>query len=134
MGRTQAVTAHHLIFRPHPVTGRIRLYLNLRNMALIEGCTPGEVEDLRVRLTEFIEHGDFVYCHHWEPGDLVLWDNSNVAHRATKLPSGGLRVMERASTAGEGWADLPLWREAAQAVGAPSAVPAGHPVGAGQLW
>lgn len=138
LGRTQAATAHHPVFRPHPVTGRVRLYLNLRNMVAIEGHTPDEVADLRERLTAFVEHGDFVYRHHWEPGDLVLWDNSNVAHRATALPGGTLRLMERTSTAGRGWPDLALWRAAARitdtgrvhSTGAP--LPAGGPADTGQ--
>ena len=34
-------------------------------------------------LMEFATQPQFVYCHKWQVGDLVIWDNRCTMHRAT---------------------------------------------------
>ena len=39
----------------------------------------------RALLAELLAHAtqpEFVYTHHWRPGDVVIWDNRALLHRA----------------------------------------------------
>ena len=36
-------------------------------------------------LTEHATQPQFVYSHKWQVGDLVMWDNRTVMHRATRF-------------------------------------------------
>jgi taurine dioxygenase len=42
-----------------------------------------EGDPLLRQLYDHITSPDFVYSHHWEPGDLLMWDNIAVQHKAT---------------------------------------------------
>lgn len=104
----------HPLVRVHPVTGRKALYLNLRNIAVIEGLSWRETDALLARLTEHIDLRDFTYCHRWRAGDLVIWDNSAAAHKATPAPQGSLRVMERTTVVGREYFRSTFWKQAAR--------------------
>ena len=71
----------HPIVRTHPETGEKALYIG-NHAGGIEGL--GE-DDGRALLAELLAHAtqrQFVYTHHWRPGDLVIWDNRALLHRA----------------------------------------------------
>jgi taurine dioxygenase len=90
----------HPVVRVHPETGRRALYVNELCLDRIEDAL-GEpvgvsVEELHAHATA--KHG--VYRHRWRPGDVVIWDNARVLHRATALPPGTRRVLHRSTTAG----------------------------------
>jgi alpha-ketoglutarate-dependent 2,4-dichlorophenoxyacetate dioxygenase len=57
----------------------------------IDGIPNSESRGLIDGLIDFAGSGDFVYRHRWAPGDLVLWDNRAVMHRATPFASGAER-------------------------------------------
>jgi alpha-ketoglutarate-dependent taurine dioxygenase len=44
---------------------------------------------------------DRVYRHHWEVGDVVIWDNRGVLHRATRYDESSPRDMHRTTFAGD---------------------------------
>ena len=48
----------------------------------IEGIETEEAEALIAALADHIVKPAFVYRHQWRPGDLLLWDNCTVQHRA----------------------------------------------------
>src|SRR5258708_24705118 len=48
----------------------------------IEGIEPAEAEALIAALADHIVKPAFIYRHQWRPGDLLLWDNCTVQHRA----------------------------------------------------
>lgn len=73
----------HPLVRVHPVTGRKSLYCSPRFTIGIVGLDEDEGDAL---LDELIAHSikpEFRYRHRWGPGDLVMWDNRCVNHRAT---------------------------------------------------
>lgn len=73
----------HPLVRIHPVTGRKSLYCSPRFTVGIVGLDEDEGDAL---LDELIAHSiktDFRYRHHWDDGDVVMWDNRCVNHRAT---------------------------------------------------
>jgi taurine dioxygenase len=45
---------------------------------------------------------DLIYEHRWTPGQLIVWDNRCVMHRATDYdPATQLRVVRRCTVLGE---------------------------------
>ncbi|WP_407284946.1 TauD/TfdA dioxygenase family protein [Streptomyces sp. BP-8] len=55
-----------------------------------------------VPVDDLIAHAtrdELVYRHHWLPGDIVIWDNRRVMHRATPFSAMAPRVMHRITVA-----------------------------------
>lgn len=79
------------VVRVHPVTGRRSLYLcEAGQMDWVDGpfvgMQPGPDGDGAALLYELMSHitqPRFTYAHHWEQGDLVIYDNRCVLHCAT---------------------------------------------------
>jgi taurine dioxygenase len=71
----------HPLVRVHPDTGAGALYLG-NHVSHVVGLPPSESRDLIARLTVHATQPRFVYSHRWREGDLVLWDNRCLLHRA----------------------------------------------------
>ena len=71
------------IVRTHPVTGRKGLFVNEAHTSHIAGMPREESEALLNELYRHIVQPEFIYTHHWRPGDLLMWDNAAVQHKAT---------------------------------------------------
>jgi taurine dioxygenase len=72
----------HPIVRTHPETGRRSIYIN---PIRIEGILGLDHKEALPLLEELLEHATaprFQYRHEWEPGDLVMWDNRCLLHKA----------------------------------------------------
>jgi taurine dioxygenase len=72
----------HPLVRIHPETGRKAIYINPIRIEEIGGL--GEAEALRL-LDELLEHATqekFQYRHKWHSGDVVIWDNRCLMHKA----------------------------------------------------
>ena len=72
----------HPIARTHPRTGRKCLYVMRDDCTGIDGIAAEEAEGLIAALADHIVKPHFVYRHQWRPGDLLMWDNCTVQHRA----------------------------------------------------
>ncbi len=97
--RNPAVT--HPIARTHPRTGRKCLYVMRDDCTGIEGLDNDEAEALVAALADHIVKPAFIYRHQWRPGDLLMWDNCTVQHRAIQdydLPQ--RRLMHRTTMGG----------------------------------
>jgi len=70
------------IVRTHPVTGRKGLFINEAHTSAIPGLPPGEGSALLAALCAHIIRPEFRYEHSWQAGDLLMWDNAAVQHRA----------------------------------------------------
>ena len=70
------------IVRTHPVTGRRGLFINEAHTAAIPGLPPEEGAALLAELCMHIGRLEFRYEHSWQAGDLLMWDNAAVQHRA----------------------------------------------------
>jgi taurine dioxygenase len=91
----------HPVFRSHPVTGRKVLFVNEGFTVYIEGMLRTESDSLLQRLFAHIVRPEALYTHHWQAGDLLMWDNCLVQHRAVcdyELPL--RRLMQRTTVAG----------------------------------
>jgi taurine dioxygenase len=92
---TAAPGALHPLVCTHPESGRRALYLGRRRNAYIEGLPLAESETLLDEIWEFATRNEFTWYHHWQVGDLVLWDNRCVMHRRDAFDSADRRVMHR---------------------------------------
>ena len=83
------------IVRTHPDTGRKALYVNRLMTFTVEGMDDDEGSALLNRLFDHIEQDQFIYAHHWRPGDLVLWDNRCTLHARTDFSDQERRLLRR---------------------------------------
>jgi len=92
---------HRLVFT-HPVTGRKSLYLSSH----IGGITGWPMPEARAFIRDLIEHATqphFVHAHQWRVGDLAMWDNRTVMHRARRFNDlKEVRDLRRTSIKGTG--------------------------------
>lgn len=91
----------HPIVRTHPKTGRECLYVNRGECVGIPGLEPKEALPLIEKLATHFISPPFIYRHKWQVGDLLMWDNAAVQHRAIKdydLPQ--RRLMHRVTVNG----------------------------------
>ena len=89
------------VVRTHPVTGRKGLFLNEAHTSHIAGMPAAESEALLASLYRHIVKPEFIYRHSWRAGDLLMWDNCAVQHKATfdyRLPQ--RRLMYRTTVRG----------------------------------
>ena len=73
--------ADHPLVRTHPDTGRKSLYIGNHST----GIVGWPEEPGRALLADLLDHATqpcFVYTHRWRLGDLVMWDNRVLLHRA----------------------------------------------------
>jgi taurine dioxygenase len=91
----------HPIVRTHPYTGKKCLYIMRDDCTGIEGLEQDEADALIAALADHIVKPAFVYRHQWRSGDLLMWDNCTVQHRAIQdydLPQ--RRFMHRTTMGG----------------------------------
>ncbi|MYD97961.1 MAG: TauD/TfdA family dioxygenase [Gammaproteobacteria bacterium] len=74
----------HPVVRTHDETGRKALYVNGNFTKYILDMPEDESELLLYALYAHSTRPEFVYRHHWEVNDLVLWDNRSVMHYAIR--------------------------------------------------
>lgn len=72
----------HPLVRTHPETGRQALYLG-NHTSHIEGMPLDEGRTLLQELLEHATQPHFVYRHKWRVGDIVIWDNRSLLHKAS---------------------------------------------------
>ncbi|MCA8928041.1 MAG: TauD/TfdA family dioxygenase [Alphaproteobacteria bacterium] len=92
----------HPIVRTHKRTGRKSLYIVRDDCTGIVGRSAAESRALIEGLADHIVKPQFVYQHQWQVGDVVVWDNCTVQHRAVvdyDLPQ--RRLMWRTTVRGE---------------------------------
>jgi alpha-ketoglutarate-dependent taurine dioxygenase len=88
------------LVKVHPVTGRKALYIG-RHAYGIPGLSEAESEALLDELMAFACQAPRVYRHEWEVGDVVIWDNRAVLHRARPYDYDEPRVMVHTRIAGD---------------------------------
>ena len=88
------------LVKVHPVTGRKALYIG-RHAYGIPGLPEEESEALLDDLLAFACREPRVYRHDWRPGDVVVWDNRAVLHRARPYDRAEARVMVHVRIAGD---------------------------------
>jgi alpha-ketoglutarate-dependent 2,4-dichlorophenoxyacetate dioxygenase len=82
------------LVRRHPGSFRRSLFLSAHAGA-IRGMPVPEARALLRDLTEHATQRKFVYAHEWRVGDLVMWDNRAMMHRARRYDPSEVRELHR---------------------------------------
>jgi taurine dioxygenase len=85
----------HPLVHTHPITGRKALYLDSTTTVGIDGMDEASGSALLQEIYEFATQPEFVYCHHWQVGDALLWDNGFTMHRREPFDPSARRLMKR---------------------------------------
>lgn len=93
------------LVRTHPVTGRKSLCIG-RHIFRIPGMDDEEAVALVDELVDFACRPPRVYSHQWAVGDLVVWDNRFVMHRAMPYDFNEARVLQANRIAGDPASEL----------------------------
>ncbi len=91
----------HPIFRLHPPSGRLTLYVDRLMTRSIVGMDANESKEMLDFLFAHQERPEFVYEHDWTPGDLLVWDNRSCLHARTDFPATELRLLRRVTVLGD---------------------------------
>ncbi|MET0334509.1 MAG: TauD/TfdA family dioxygenase, partial [Rhizobacter sp.] len=91
----------HPIVRTHPETGRKALFVSEHFTTRIDGLPDDES---RALLDELYAHSvkvEHLYRHHWQPHDMVFWDNRSLMHLAAGCPDHLRRRLNRTTIEGD---------------------------------
>ena len=88
----------HPILRPHPLTGKLGLYVNLRAIPVDRQLNQHpEVSKL---VDRHLNQPGTYHEHHWREGDTIIVDNFATSHKGMPSSPANLRVMHRTSLTG----------------------------------
>ena len=93
------------LVKTHPATGRKSLFIG-RHAYRIPGLDDAEARALLDGLADRACRPPRVWRHEWRPGDVVIWDNRCVLHRARPYDYGEIRVLRHTRVAGDPAAEL----------------------------
>ncbi len=92
--------ARHPMVRTNPRTGRKALFLGRRPNSHVVGLEIAESEELLDAAWTAATEKQFVMCHEWRVGDVVMWDNLSVLHRRDNFSPDTTRMMHRTQITG----------------------------------
>lgn len=72
----------HPLVRTHPESGRKSLYINPIRIDRLVGMADAEALPLLDELLRHASQPCYEYRHRWLPGDVVMWDNRCLLHKA----------------------------------------------------
>lgn len=72
----------------HPVTGTPILYMSPGFTVALEGLTHEKNREVLQEIFDFVARAEHVHTHYWEEGDILLWDNRTLIHRASENKAG----------------------------------------------
>ncbi len=93
------------IVKTHPETGRKSIYTG-RHAFRIQGMSAAESEALLDKLMADACQPPRTYLHAWAVGDLVVWDNRRMMHRARPYDTSHPRVLRASRISGEPESEL----------------------------
>jgi taurine dioxygenase len=89
---------HDLVQR-NPITNRASIYFDPTTTVGILGMSTDEAQAVLTELVEFCTQPQFVYRHHWQVGDVIMWDNGFLLHRRDPFDPNERRLMKRTTLA-----------------------------------
>jgi len=83
------------LVRRHPVTLSRFIYLNEKWLERIEELDHGESTAMLESLYRRMSESPFHYRHQWKAGQILIWDNNIVAHKAFPVTDGSRKITWR---------------------------------------
>ncbi|MEL6160800.1 MAG: TauD/TfdA family dioxygenase [Cyanobacteria bacterium J06627_32] len=100
----EALQTWHPLFRRHPISNKIALYLSTPDRCRDLSDDLFDIEESQRIIRILYKHSirsHQLYRHRWHQGDIVIWDNRCTLHRADHSQVVGDRVLHRGLVAGE---------------------------------
>ena len=94
-GRKMFPAPTHPMVITHPVTKRKILYVNSGFTTSIDGLPYEEGQAVLKELFAFVERPEHVQTHCWELGDIIIWDNRMLIHKAGFMAPGDYQTIFR---------------------------------------
>ena len=91
----QAPPVTHPAVITHPATHKQALYVNEGFTTQVVGLEAAEGKRVLSDLFAFIQQDEHIYTHIWQEGDILLWDNRVLLHKAGECPKGESSVSHR---------------------------------------
>jgi len=85
----------HPLVSTDPVSGRRSLYLDPTTTVGIRELPGPEGQALLEELNRHATQPEFVYTHHWQVGDVIMWDNGFLLHRRDDFDPSHNRLLKR---------------------------------------
>ncbi|MDG2305563.1 MAG: TauD/TfdA family dioxygenase [Candidatus Binatia bacterium] len=83
---------HPLVWRHRSGRSSLVLGMTVDHVSDLKGAEGGALVE---KLTSHATRSENVYRHEWDVGDLLIWDNCGVMHRAVPYPADSGRMMHR---------------------------------------
>ena len=93
--RKKVTWVRHPLARPHPRTGRKALYAVSGSSFGIEGMEDTEALALLDALKAHATQQKYLHTHEYEVGDVIVWDNAQLLHKAPLPDPGEARTLWR---------------------------------------
>lgn len=92
--------ALHPVLRVNPSSGKEVLFVSPAYVRELQDMPEAEAEAILAEVYDHILNEPFLHRHRWQTGDLLVWDNGRMLHKATTLdmPPGVERIMLRVQT------------------------------------
>ncbi len=87
----KVMEAQHSIV--HEVNGKKSLYISPGHLMKIK-INEKEDEEIKKYLLDHVNKDEFIFSYKWDKGDVVVWDNLSVMHKATEIKN-CTRIMHR---------------------------------------
>lgn len=85
----------HPMVRTDHKTGKRALWVNKLTTLGVEGLSEAESDALLSKVRGYLYDPALAYCHHWTPGDLILWDNLVLQHARAPFAPTAKRTLRR---------------------------------------
>jgi len=85
----------HPVFKRHPMTGRLAVYVCPLLTEEIVDFPEDEGEEILQTIYAYQEKPEYILEHVWRKGDFVMWDNRCLVHARTDFPRDQTRQLRR---------------------------------------
>ena len=88
----KVMEAEHSIVQE--VNGQKSLYISPGHLIKIKNIEEENLDEMKNYLIDHVNKDEFIFSYEWSKGDLVLWDNLSIMHKASEIKN-CRRIMHR---------------------------------------